>query len=389
MTKNVNNANGGNGRNGGNGGNNGCTYKGFMACNPKEYDGKGGAIALTRWIKKMENIIDSSRCSENQKVKYVASSFVNKALTWWNTQVQTRGREAAINRFHKLAKLVLHLVTPESSRIKRYIAGLAPEIRGMLRATQPTTIQSAILRAGILTDEVVSCGTLTKGNEKRKGVKETTHMGSVDAYMITDLAAMGVFARFPSLRNGIHDEYEHLLKEEQLEVQFSGEEANGSHLDMHVLHNEYINNKLGKQIDYAFFLKEFPLLQHIQLKIKSTTRYKEYLSNLLAYLVSFIERAHSLQDVERLFLKCYQLKLSVHVSVAQIVYDARFLNSIVVVAHNHYIEPTELEIQEMVNILVSGEAYDKVFNHLGMLHAPLEGKVLILTTAKSLLLLLV
>ncbi|GJR21545.1 hypothetical protein Tco_0970072 [Tanacetum coccineum] len=51
------NANGGNG---GNGGNNGCSYKGFMACNPKEYDGKGGAIALTRWIEKMENVIDNS-----------------------------------------------------------------------------------------------------------------------------------------------------------------------------------------------------------------------------------------------------------------------------------------------------------------------------------------
>ncbi|GJV16141.1 RNA-directed DNA polymerase, eukaryota [Tanacetum coccineum] len=38
--------------------------------------------------------------------------------------------------------------------------------------------------------------------------------------------------------------------------------------------------------------------------------------------------------------------------------------------------------QEMVNILVSGEAYDKAFNHLDMLHAPLMGKVLILTTAK-------
>ncbi|GKC55478.1 hypothetical protein Tco_1078223 [Tanacetum coccineum] len=30
----------------------------------------------------------------------------------------------------------------------------------------------------------------------------------------------------------------------------------------------------------------------------------------------------------------------------------------------------------------NGEAYDKVFNHLDMLHAPLEGNVLILTTAK-------
>ncbi|GJX67411.1 hypothetical protein Tco_0303138 [Tanacetum coccineum] len=43
--------------------------------------------------------------------------------------------------------------------------------------------------------------------------------------------------------------------------------------------------------------------------------------------------------------------------------------------------------QEMVNILVSGEEYDIVFNHLDMLHAPLEGKVLIFTTTKSLLLL--
>ncbi|GKB09245.1 putative reverse transcriptase domain-containing protein [Tanacetum coccineum] len=33
-------------------------------------------------------------------------------------------------------------------------------------------------RAGILTDEVVSCGTLTKGNEKRKGVEESSKHGS-------------------------------------------------------------------------------------------------------------------------------------------------------------------------------------------------------------------
>nr|GEV68407.1 putative reverse transcriptase domain-containing protein [Tanacetum cinerariifolium] len=113
----------------------------------------------------MENVIDNSGCAENQKVKYAASSFVNEALTWWNTQVQARGREATIgmpwadfktflwrNRFHELAKLVPHLVTPKSSRIKRYIAGLAPEIRGMLWYTD-------------------------KGNEKRKGVEESSKQG--------------------------------------------------------------------------------------------------------------------------------------------------------------------------------------------------------------------
>ncbi|GKA90768.1 hypothetical protein Tco_0812638, partial [Tanacetum coccineum] len=73
VTNNVNNANNGNGGNGGggngNGGNNGCTFKAFQSCNPEEYDGKGGAIVLTRWIEKMENMIDNSGCAENQKVR--------------------------------------------------------------------------------------------------------------------------------------------------------------------------------------------------------------------------------------------------------------------------------------------------------------------------------
>ncbi|GJW36818.1 hypothetical protein Tco_0059738 [Tanacetum coccineum] len=38
---------------------------------------------------------DNSGCLANQRVKYVASSFIGKALIWWNTQVQASGRDAA------------------------------------------------------------------------------------------------------------------------------------------------------------------------------------------------------------------------------------------------------------------------------------------------------
>ncbi|GKC35938.1 putative reverse transcriptase domain-containing protein, partial [Tanacetum coccineum] len=170
--------NGNNNNNNGNGGNNGCSYKGFQACDPKEYDGKGGAIALTRWIEKMENVLDNSGCSENQKVKGVCpSNEMEKFETeFWNNKMVGANHAGYTDRFHKLVKLVPHLVTPESSRIKRYIAGLAPKIRGMLKATQPKTIQDAILRAGILTDEAISCDTLSKSNEK-KAVKETGKSG--------------------------------------------------------------------------------------------------------------------------------------------------------------------------------------------------------------------
>nr|GEU43523.1 reverse transcriptase domain-containing protein [Tanacetum cinerariifolium] len=137
----------------------GCTYKEFLACNLKEYDGKGGAIMYTRWIEKMESVLDMSGCKDNQKVKYTAGSFVVEALTWWNSQIHTRGREAVVGmfwedfkiltieeffpsneiqkleiklwnhamvgaghaayRFHELARLVPHLVTPKGKKIER------------------------------------------------------------------------------------------------------------------------------------------------------------------------------------------------------------------------------------------------------------------------------
>ncbi|GJU17250.1 putative reverse transcriptase domain-containing protein [Tanacetum coccineum] len=160
------------------------------------YDGKGGAVALTRWIEKMESLIENNGCAENQKVKYAASLFINKALTWWNTQVQARGHEVAMgmtwvefkallmeefcsnNKMEKLeTKLVPHLVIPESKHIRRYISRLLPQIHRMLRETQPTTIQSVILKAGILTEEAVCYGTLTRSSEKRKEVEETSKQG--------------------------------------------------------------------------------------------------------------------------------------------------------------------------------------------------------------------
>ncbi|GJV37779.1 putative reverse transcriptase domain-containing protein [Tanacetum coccineum] len=143
VTNNVNNANGGNG---GNGGNNGCTYKGFMACNPKELMGKGARgrkAAIGMSLTDFKALLVEEFCPSNEMEKLESK--------YWNHKMVGANHAGYTDRFHKLAKLVLHLVTPESSRIKR---------------------------AGILTDEAVSCGILTKGNEKRKGVEESSKHGS-------------------------------------------------------------------------------------------------------------------------------------------------------------------------------------------------------------------
>nr|GEY94260.1 hypothetical protein [Tanacetum cinerariifolium] len=61
----------------------------------------------------MESVQDMSGCEDNQKVKYIVGSFVGKALTWWNSQIRTLGRQVDVvgddhaaytNRFHELAR---------------------------------------------------------------------------------------------------------------------------------------------------------------------------------------------------------------------------------------------------------------------------------------------
>nr|GEW12801.1 reverse transcriptase domain-containing protein [Tanacetum cinerariifolium] len=65
------------------------SYKEFLACQPKEFDGKGGMIAYTRWVEKMESVIDMSNCEINERVKYAIGSLTGKALTWWNTLLKS------------------------------------------------------------------------------------------------------------------------------------------------------------------------------------------------------------------------------------------------------------------------------------------------------------
>ncbi|GJT21231.1 reverse transcriptase domain-containing protein [Tanacetum coccineum] len=123
----------------------GCTYKEFLACNLKEYDSKGGAIVYTRWIEKIESVQDMSGCRDNQKVKYTVRLFVGKELTWWNSPIHTRSREAAVG----------------------FISWL-----GMVAATELTIIQRAVQKAETLTDEAIRNGSLKNNPEKRGNSRE-------------------------------------------------------------------------------------------------------------------------------------------------------------------------------------------------------------------------
>ncbi|GJS65449.1 putative reverse transcriptase domain-containing protein [Tanacetum coccineum] len=144
----------------------GCSYKEFLACNLKEYDGKGGAAVLTRWIEKMKSVQDMSGCKE-----FCPSHEMQKLETeLWNHAMVGAGHAAYIDRFHELARLVPYLVTPESRKIERYMYGLAPQIRMMVAATEPKTMQKAVQISGALTDEAVR-------NKSIKKVRKRVNVG--------------------------------------------------------------------------------------------------------------------------------------------------------------------------------------------------------------------
>ncbi|GJV21935.1 putative reverse transcriptase domain-containing protein, partial [Tanacetum coccineum] len=64
----------------------------------------GAMLVYTRWIKKMESVQDMSECEDDQKVKYTTGSFFGKALTWWNSQIHTRSREATVGMSWEVSK---------------------------------------------------------------------------------------------------------------------------------------------------------------------------------------------------------------------------------------------------------------------------------------------
>ncbi|GKA21748.1 putative reverse transcriptase domain-containing protein [Tanacetum coccineum] len=164
----------------------GCSYKEFLACKPKEYDGKGGVVVLTRWIEKMESVQDMSGCSIDQKVKYTVVSFVGKALTWWNSQIRTLSREVSVNmswndfKFimiedfcssHEIQKLETELWNHKVERLRDTCMALLQRSVGIVAATEPKTMQKAVQISCALTDEAVRNGSIKKV-EKRGNVGE-------------------------------------------------------------------------------------------------------------------------------------------------------------------------------------------------------------------------
>ncbi|GJV00627.1 hypothetical protein Tco_0987933 [Tanacetum coccineum] len=90
----------------------------------------------------------------------------------WNHAMVGADHAAYTDRFHELARLVLHLVTSENRKTEMYVYGLAPQIRGMVAATESKTMQKAVQLAGALIDEAIRNGADKKSTKKKGNMGE-------------------------------------------------------------------------------------------------------------------------------------------------------------------------------------------------------------------------
>ena len=72
-----------------------CSYKDFKNCQPTNFKGSEGAVAMTRWFEKSESVFLLSNCPDECKVKYATGTLMDDALSWWNAYAQPIGIENA------------------------------------------------------------------------------------------------------------------------------------------------------------------------------------------------------------------------------------------------------------------------------------------------------
>ncbi|GJS46425.1 reverse transcriptase domain-containing protein [Tanacetum coccineum] len=130
-----------------------CTYQDFVNCQPLNFKGMKGV--------------------------YATSTFLDGALTWWNSHKRTIGVDVAYamtwkalmklmtKRFQKLTLLCTKMVPKEEDQVEKYIGGLPDNIQGNIIAAEPTRLQDAFCIANNLMDRKLK-GYANKNDENKR-----------------------------------------------------------------------------------------------------------------------------------------------------------------------------------------------------------------------------
>nr|GFA02734.1 hypothetical protein [Tanacetum cinerariifolium] len=135
-----------------------CTNTDFLKCQPLPFKGTKGVASVSQCCERMESVFHISNSAAENQVKFATCTLYSVALTWWNTNVQTVGHEAAYSM----------MFSEESDKIEKYIGGLPDMIHGSVVASKPKTMQEAIEIATELMDKKIRTFVERETASKRK-----------------------------------------------------------------------------------------------------------------------------------------------------------------------------------------------------------------------------
>nr|GEU34777.1 reverse transcriptase domain-containing protein [Tanacetum cinerariifolium] len=91
-----------------------CSIKTFRASGAKEFFETEGAVGLLTWFESIAAVLHITKCPAESQVEFASCMLQGRALTWWNTLVQTRGTAAAIAQsWEDFKKLLMEEYCPD------------------------------------------------------------------------------------------------------------------------------------------------------------------------------------------------------------------------------------------------------------------------------------
>ncbi|XP_024977648.1 uncharacterized protein LOC112515209 [Cynara cardunculus var. scolymus] len=150
----------------------------FLTCKPPTFSGERDPVKAMCWIKEIESVFNTSKCSEEDKVIFVVSMLKSNALYLWDVKssakpdiLQSMSWGEFVNKFKEqfcpktavrqmeedflkleqgnksmreytekfieYSRFAEHYISSESRKMKKYIWGLKPSIRKFVIAMNP------------------------------------------------------------------------------------------------------------------------------------------------------------------------------------------------------------------------------------------------------------
>nr|GEZ95203.1 hypothetical protein [Tanacetum cinerariifolium] len=152
-----------------------CMYKDFLNCKPLTFKGTEGVVVLTQLFEKIESVFHISNCAVENQVKFATCTFLENALTWWNSHMKAvtqdvKGTDVASYtlRFQELALMCGRMFHEESDEVEKYVGGLLDVIRGNVMSYQPKSMEKAIEFATDQMDQKVLTISEKQAEQKKK-----------------------------------------------------------------------------------------------------------------------------------------------------------------------------------------------------------------------------